>query len=187
VGYTNSGKSTLISALSAARPTIAEYSFTTTGPVLGTVDDGIRNHLWAEMPALTRISAGIKGPGIRYLSQTRRASVILYLLDASSGNLEGDWQNLKSILSESVKEIDQKASVVAVNKIDLTQDGKHIDNLKEQLAPGCPVFYISAKEKIGLDELVACVNSLIEKVKKEQEEVIQPLKIFRPKPVDKDH
>lgn len=187
VGYSNSGKSTLITALSAARPAIAEYSFTTTEPVLGTVDDGIRNYLWAEMPSLTGGSSGIKGPGVRYLSQTHKASVILYLMDASSGNLEDDWRNLKSMLSESVPEINQKASVVAVNKIDLVQYRKQIDSLKEQLAPGCPVCYISAREKTGLGELVACVHSLIEKVKQEQEEVIQPLKIFRPKPVDKDN
>ena len=89
IGFPNSGKSTLLSALSAAKPKVAEYPFTTREPVLGVVDDGVRKYVWAELPALVEGSHAGKGTGNRYLNQAGRAEVLVYLLDARSPGYRG--------------------------------------------------------------------------------------------------
>lgn len=185
LGYPNSGKSSLVAALSRARPEIAGYPFTTIVPALGVVDDGVQKYVWAEIPALMRESADGKGLGARYLSQAERASVIMYLLDAGSENLCDDLDYLKEEVALFDSGLDGKICAVVVNKIDLVEDDNQLRAVKERLAPAnCPVFYISAKEKEGLGELVAGVHNLVKGVKEKMVGEVQPIKIFRPKPVD---
>ena len=186
VGYPNSGKSTLISAVSAARPDIAEYPFTTKEPVLGVVDDGVHKYIWAEIPALMDGLADRKGLGARYLNQTERASVILYLLDANSEKQWDDLQYLKEEVAKQGNGLADKVSVAVVNKLDLIEDGSRLSSIKDKLSPVIgPVFYISAKEKLGLAELIAGVHGIVTAEKQKAVGEEQPIKIFRPKPVDK--
>ncbi|MDD5703950.1 MAG: GTPase ObgE, partial [Dehalococcoidales bacterium] len=112
IGFSNSGKSTLLSALSSARPEIADYQFTTRAPVLGVVDDGVNKLTWVEMPALTRGSGLGKGLGNSFLYQAGRASVIVYLLDAGSTDLKGDFKTLRNEVLAFDGNLAQKAAII---------------------------------------------------------------------------
>jgi GTPase len=186
IGYPNSGKSTLLASLSAAKPVIAEYPYTTREPVLGIVDDGVRKYTWAELPALAKNVHGGKGAGGKYLGQAARASVILYLLDASSQEPLKDLERLQSDVALSDEDIAGKKAVIAVNKIDLLEDAASLETLKETLmGSALPVFIITAKEKQGLGEMVACIHQLVMEEKQKEAGELQPEVVFRPKPVDK--
>ena len=95
IGYPNSGKSTLLAAISGARPPIADYPFTTVEPVLGTVDDGVDKLIWADMPALIEGSHQGKGLGNHFLCHAKRAKVLILLLDSGAEDPGADLRNLK--------------------------------------------------------------------------------------------
>jgi GTP-binding protein len=185
IGFTNSGKSTLLSALSSARPEVADYQFTTTVPVLGVVDDGVNKLTWAEMPAFTKGSERGKTLGNRFLHHAGRALVIAYLLDANSTDLKGDFEELRNEITAFDVGLAQKAAIIAVNKCDDIDDamGNHI---REVLADmGLPVVMISALEKRSLDELISVVHSLALEAKGRPSNEQVPEVVFRPKPIDR--
>jgi GTP-binding protein len=185
LGSPNSGKSTLLSALSAARPKVADYPFTTREPVLGVVDDGVRKYVWAELPALVDGSHDGKGAGNRYLGQAARAEVLVYLLDACSASVGDELRLLREEVDLFDPGLGGKKSVVAINKIDLLDDVDLVDAVKNELAwAGLPVLCMSALEKQGLVELVSTVHGLVEEEKQKMMGEVAPEVIFRPKPVD---
>ena len=186
IGFTNSGKSTLLSALSSARPEVADYQFTTTLPVLGVVDDGVNRLIWAELPALIKGSVRGKGLGNRFLRHAGRALVIVYLLDANSTDLKGDFEELRNEVTVFDDGLAQKAAIIAVNKSDAVDDVETGNYVKEVLAcTGLPVIMVSALERRGLDELVSEVHRLAMEAKKRPSNETAPEVVFRPKPVDR--
>jgi len=186
IGFTNSGKSTLISALSSARPEIADYHFTTRVPVLGVVDDGVNKLVWAELPALTRGSSLGKGLGNKFLHHADRALVIVYLLEANSADLKGDVQRLREEVLAFDSGLAKKTAIIAVNKIDAVDDVIADNYVKEDLADaGLPCIMISALESRGLDELISEVHRLAVEVRNSLSNESAPEVVFRPKPVDR--
>ena len=186
IGFTNSGKSALLSALSSARPEIADYQFTTRVPVLGVVDDGVNKLTWAELPALIKGSSHGKGLGRRYLHHAGRALVIVYLLDASSADLKGDFEQLRNEVKASNGSLAEKAAIIAVNKSDAVDDAGAGNYVKEMLADtGLPLIMVSALERQGLVELISEVHRLAVEVRNRPSSEPAPEVVFRPQPVDR--
>lgn len=186
IGFTNSGKSALLSALSSARPEVAEYQFTTTVPVLGVVDDGVHKLTWAEMPAFTKGSGRGKGLGSRYLHHAGRARVIVYLLDVNSNDLKEDFEELRDELTAFDVGLARKSAIIAVNKCEDIDDGGIGNHVREVLADtGLPVILISAIEKTALAELISSVHRLALEASDRPSDEPSPEVVFRPRPVDK--
>jgi GTP-binding protein len=184
-GHPNSGKSTLLSAVSAARPQVADYPFTTRSPVLGIVDDGVQKYIWAELPALIHGSSQGKGLGNSFLIHAERATVLVYLLDAGSTDIAGEFNRLKQEIEAFDPHLVEKSSVIAINKIDLIEDTADLGKIKEKLTgSGLPVYTVSAALHAGISELILPVHKLIGEHKMGALEEMGPEMIFRPKPVD---
>lgn len=186
LGKPNSGKSSLMTAVSAARPKIAEYPFTTGEPVLGVVDNGVKKYVWAEIPAIVEGSHIGKGLGNNYLGQVKRAAVLVFLIDVVSPDPQSDFRHLYDELVIFDPQIAEKRSVVVLNKIDLIEDDKLLQNIKIHLQDfGLPVYLVSAIEKRGIDGLISAVHGILPDEKKKMVEETQPEVIYRPKPVDR--
>lgn len=186
VGMPNSGKSSLLSALSEARPQIADFYFTTREPVLGTVDDGRNSFVWAEMPAVIKDSNKGKGLGTGFLRHLSRVNVIVYLLDACSVQIEDDLVCLKQEVEGYNPEFAGRKYVVAINKIDQISDISVLSGMINRLgSQGITSFLISAQERSGLKELVETVHKMVVENAIRQREEPVPEIIFRPRPVDK--
>jgi GTP-binding protein len=186
IGFTNSGKSTLISALSSARPEIADYRFTTREPVLGVVDDGVNKLTWAELPALIKDSSRGKGLGNRFLHHAGRALLIVYLLDAGSADPGKDFEDLRAEVEAADDGLAQKAAIIVLNKSDaVDDDGVGEDDKKVLANTGLPVIRVSALERRGLSELISEVHRLAAEARVRLSGDIAPEVVFRPQPVDR--
>ena len=185
LGFANCGKSSLLSAISAAKPDIADYPFTTRQPVLAVVDDGTNKYIWAELPALGKGKDIGKGPGDKLLAQAERAAVLVYIIDAASQNMEEEFNSLKKAVIAFDARLVEKQGVIAVNKIDLVENRVLLEQPGKKLEEfGLPVYYLSVKEKYGLIEFTDAVNKLVKQARAMQSQEVQPEVIFRPKPVE---
>ncbi len=153
VGFPNAGKSTLLSKLSAAKPKIADYAFTTLEPNLGIVqyyDD--QSFVMADIPGIIEGAAEGKGLGLRFLRHIERNSVLLFLIPADSNDIAEEYGILLGELRKYNPELLHKQRLLAVSKCDM------LDNvLKEQLAPTLPkgikTVFISSLTGEGLKQL----------------------------------
>jgi GTP-binding protein len=183
VGPPNSGKSTLLSAISRANPEIADYPFTTRQPVLGVISDGRRDFVVAEIPGLVEGSHLGKGLGNEFLRHAERTKLLIYLLDGSSPTvIEG-----LSILDKEIalyKGLSHKPKIVAVNKVDLPEAQARLPEMEKCFAKlGVPVFYISAVSGQAVLELVRKAREMVEQAIRDEEINAQAqIAIFRPKP-----
>jgi len=189
VGYPNAGKSTLITALSAARPKIASYPFTTLEPVLGAVEVGGENVIFAEVPGLIGDAHLGRGLGHQFLRHVMRTRVLVLLLDGTSGSPMEDMRRLERELVLYDSALGKKPRVVAVNKIDLPEVKAGASRIKKEIftEDSRPVF-VSAATGEGLGELLDEVIKLL-KSSIPQEELaprLEPEKVFHPQPVDLD-
>lgn len=184
-GHPNSGKSTLLAAVSAAHPQVADYPFTTRAPVLGIVDDGMQKYIWAELPALVKGSSQGKGLGNGFLIHAERATALIYLLDAGSPDMVEEFNQLKEEIKAFDPHLAEKGSVIAINKIDLVDDAAEVADIKGKLShTGLPVYTISAALNTGIAELILPVHKIIGEHKTGVLETTGPEMVFRPKPVD---
>ena len=155
VGLPNAGKSTLLAAMSAAKPKIAEYAFTTLKPNLGIIewleDTTPQRLLMADIPGLIEDAHKGAGLGISFLKHIERTNIIVYILDAAGGDCARQYELLQNELRSYDKKLIEKQSVIAVNKIDLIDDMAMVDELQQII--GKEVVPISAAEKRGLDKL----------------------------------
>ncbi|MHB8085972.1 MAG: GTPase ObgE [Dehalococcoidia bacterium] len=186
IGYPNSGKSTLLAAISGAKPQVADFPFTTVEPVLGKVDDGVDKLTWAEMPAIIAGSYAGKGLGNGFLRHIERARVLIFLLDAGAEDPATDLRNLREEITAYDPGMAHKSLVVAITKIDLVEDTGRLEeicNLPGFL--GLPLFFISSSTGQGLKELITAVHKIALQKEIVENGEIQPEVIFRPKPVDR--
>lgn len=183
VGPPNSGKSTLLAAISRARPEIADYPFTTRQPVLGVVSDGKRDFTVAEIPGLVDGSHLGKGLGNEFLRHAERTRLLIYLLDAGSLMVTTDFATLDREIA-LYKGLSQKARIVAVNKIDLPGVEARLPEIRRQFAGlGVLTFYVSALTGQAVVELVGEAMELVGQARGNEEEVSRPsIAIFRPRP-----
>ncbi len=164
IGYPNAGKSTLISRVSAAKPKIADYPFTTLEPNLGVVALGDREFVLADIPGLIEGAAEGKGLGHEFLRHTERARVLIILLDPSELQETGYPEQLKVLLSELAAhspDLVGRPYLVALAKIDT------LDALDEPLAwasqAGIELFPVSSVTGDGLDELMFAVADEVDR------------------------
>lgn len=153
VGFPNAGKSTLLSALSSARPKIANYPFTTLEPSLGIVGyrDG-KSFVMADIPGIIEGASEGKGLGLRFLRHIERNSLLLFMVPGESNDIKHDYEVLSDELKKFNPDMLEKHRVLAVTKCDLLDD-ELISMLKEELPDDLPVVFISAVTGYGLDEL----------------------------------
>lgn len=153
VGFPNAGKSTLLSVLTAAKPKIANYAFTTLVPQLGMVEyRDNKSFCIADLPGIIEGAAEGKGLGHRFLRHIERNSALLFLIPADSDDHRKEFEILRNELLEYNPELLQKDFVIAVSKSDMLDDELKKDIVKE-LPKGFPIVFISSITNKGLTEL----------------------------------
>lgn len=178
LGLPNAGKSTLIRAVSAARPKVADYPFTTLHPNLGVVDVGQhRSFVMADVPGLIEGAAHGAGLGIRFLRHLQRTRLLLHLVDIVPPDPDADpVRNARAIVAELKqysKELAEKPRWLVLNKRDLLPDeeaGKRAREIVRRLRYRGPWFLISGATGQGTRELVEAVMSFLEDRQREQDE-----------------
>jgi GTP-binding protein len=195
VGYPSAGKSSLIAALSAARPKIADYPFTTLHPNLGVVEAGSMRYTVADVPGLIEGASEGKGLGLEFLRHVERCSALLHVLDCATLDPGRDpLSDLDVILGElaayPVPEgqtpLLERPQLVALNKVDVP-DARDLAVLVrgELEARGYRVFEISAVSREGLRELSFALAELVEADRAAKAAApVAPRIVLRPKPVD---
>ena len=153
VGFPNAGKSTLVSALSNARPKIANYPFTTMEPSLGIVgySDG-KSFVMADIPGIIEGAAVGRGLGLRFLRHIERNSLLLFMVPGDTDDILREYNILLDELRRFNPELLQKQRVLAVTKCDLLDD-ELMEMLRDELPQDIPVVFISAVTGFHLDEL----------------------------------
>jgi len=153
VGYPSAGKSSLIAAISAARPKIADYPFTTLVPNLGVVraQNG-QSFVCADVPGLIEGASEGKGLGHQFLRHIERNSLLLFMVPGDTDDIKKEYEILLNELKQFNPEMLDKHRVLAVTKCDLL-DEELIEMLQETLPNDLPVVFISAVTGQGLDDL----------------------------------
>ena len=153
VGFPNAGKSTLLSALSNARPKIANYPFTTMEPSLGIVGyrDG-KSFVMADIPGIIEGASEGRGLGLRFLRHIERNSLLLFMVPGDMDDIKREYEILLNELHQFNPEMLDKHRVLAITKSDLLDD-ELIEMLRETLPQDLPCVFISAVANKGLDEL----------------------------------
>lgn len=172
VGFPNAGKSTLISVISAAKPKIADYPFTTLEPNLGVVDLGdYRTFVVADIPGLIEGASEGAGLGDRFLRHVERTKLILHLVDVSS--ISGrdpisDYEIINRELRNYSASIADRPQIVVATKIDSLDEPERLERLRERAAKdGRPFIAISAVANQGTKELVSMVAKALDEMPKE--------------------
>lgn len=162
VGFPNAGKSTLISVISAAKPKIADYPFTTLEPNLGVVDMGdFRTFVVADIPGLIEGASDGAGLGHRFLRHVERTKLMLHLVDVSS--LSGrdpvsDYEIINRELANYDADLAKRPQIIVATKIDAMDEPDRLDALKKRAKKEkMPFFAISAVTNKGVKELVSAV------------------------------
>jgi GTP-binding protein len=158
VGFPSAGKSSLIAVMSAAKPKIADYPFTTLVPNLGVVQAGDQTFTVADVPGLIPGAATGKGLGLEFLRHIERTSVLVHVLDAAAPEIERDpLADLDAIEAElaAYGGLEERPRLVVLNKIDIP-DGRDLAEMvrPEIEARGLPVYEVSAVTREGLKELI---------------------------------
>ena len=153
VGFPNAGKSTLLSVITAAKPKIADYAFTTITPNLGMVEyrDG-KSFCIADLPGIIEGAAEGKGLGHRFLRHIERNSILLFLIPADSNDHRREFEILIKELEEYNPDLLHKDFVIAISKSDLL-DQELTEAIRKELPVEVPHLFISAVAQKGLTEL----------------------------------
>lgn len=153
VGFPNAGKSTLLSRITAAKPKIADYAFTTLVPQLGMVEyrDG-KSFCVADLPGIIEGAAEGKGLGHRFLRHIERNSILLFVVPADSKDHAGEFEILRSELEQYNPEMLQKDFVIAISKADMLDDELK-EAIKEELPKNIPSIFISSITGFNLPSL----------------------------------
>lgn len=153
VGFPNAGKSTLLSSISAAKPKIADYPFTTMEPSLGIVNyRGDKSFVMADIPGIIEGASEGKGLGLRFLRHIERNAVLLFMIPADSDDIRKDYEILLNELREFNPELMDKSRVLAISKSDMLDDELR-QALSEEIPEDIPTVFISAVTGQGITEL----------------------------------
>ena len=153
VGFPNAGKSTLLSVVSAAKPKIANYPFTTLEPNLGIVSyRDNRSFVMADIPGIIEGASEGKGLGLRFLRHIERNSLLLFMVPADTDDIRKEYEILSNELEQYNPDLLDKPRVLAITKSDLLDD-ELIEALSEDLPEGIPHLFISAVAGKGITEL----------------------------------
>ncbi|MBO5748138.1 MAG: GTPase ObgE [Muribaculaceae bacterium] len=153
IGFPNAGKSTLLSSISAARPKIADYPFTTMEPSLGIVQyRGGQSFTMADIPGIIEGASEGRGLGLRFLRHIERNAVLLFMIPADSNDIRKDYEILLNELREFNPELMDKSRILAVTKSDMLDDELR-EEMARELPEGIQTVFISAVTGYGLTEL----------------------------------
>ncbi|HTC90786.1 MAG TPA: GTPase ObgE [Bryobacteraceae bacterium] len=157
VGFPNAGKSTLISRISAARPKIADYPFTTLEPNLGVVSAGDETFVVADIPGLIEGAHLGHGLGVQFLKHVERTRLLVHLVDVSETTGRDPVEDFRIVMEELEgfsPDLIRKPMVVVASKVDVAQDKVRIDSLKALAAEkGLPFYEISSVTGQGIEDL----------------------------------
>ena len=159
VGLPNAGKSTFLSVVSAARPKIADYPFTTLHPQLGVVRLSMtQEFVIADIPGLIEGAHEGAGLGDRFLGHVERCAVLLHLVDGAAGHVVKQWRTVREELEQYGGGLGEKPEIIALNKSD-AMTPRQISDRKRQLAEasGAPVFVISGVAGQGVPEILGAL------------------------------
>lgn len=188
VGFPSVGKSTLLGAVSAARPKIAEYHFTTITPNLGVVGvpDG-RSFVMADLPGLIEGASEGHGLGIQFLRHVERTKVIVHVVDMAG--VEGrdpyeDFQKINEEVRQYNYKLEQRPMIVVANKMDIPEAEENLVKFREQVGDKHPIYPISGATREGIDELLFAIANALEtapEIKLDIEEVSEDTerKVYR--------
>ena len=190
MGFPSAGKSSLVAAISAARPKIADYPFTTLTPNLGVVEAGDVRYTVADVPGLIEGASEGKGLGLEFLRHIERCAALVHVLDC--GTLEpgrdpiSDLDVIEAELS-AYGGLDDRPRLVALNKADLPEAAE----LAEMVAPilrerGMDVFIVSAATRVGLRELTFAMAGLVEAARAFAPAAEPERIVIRPRAVDEE-
>ena len=184
IGYPNAGKSTLLAAVSAAKPKIASYPFTTREPALGVAEIAQQRLVLAEIPGLINGAHLGRGLGHDFLRHIVRTKILIHLVDGSSASPVENMIRVNNELSLFDSALARKPQLVAVNKIDLPQVQTLVAGIKNAFSSAdTDVFFISAAAGEGVSELMTEAMKMLQSAAAEMktgEKV--PKKVFRPRP-----
>ncbi|WP_329278731.1 GTPase ObgE [Streptomyces sp. NBC_00691] len=188
VGYPSAGKSSLISVLSAAKPKIADYPFTTLVPNLGVVTAGSTVYTIADVPGLIPGASQGRGLGLEFLRHVERCSVLVHVLDTATLESDRDPVSDLDIIEEELRQyggLEDRPRIVVLNKVDIPDGQDLADMIRPDLeARGYQVFEASAVARLGLKELSFALAGIVGEARaaKPKEEATRI--VIRPKAVD---
>ena len=176
VGLPNAGKSTFLSVVSAAKPKIADYPFTTLHPNLGVVAIDGKEFVMADIPGLIEGAHEGAGIGHRFLGHVERCRVLLHLIDATHTNPIASWRTIRTELSAYDDGLARKPEIIALSKCDSAPDDYITDLIKElQKAGAKNILRLSSVTGNGLNEVLRAIDDVIqsERIKEENEGKVQ--------------
>ena len=174
VGFPNAGKSTLISVISAAKPKIADYPFTTLEPNLGVVDMGeYKTFVVADIPGLIEGASEGAGLGDRFLRHVERTKLILHLVDISSFSNRDpveDYEVINRELANYNPDLADRPQIIVATKLDALDEPERLAKLEERARKDRKRFFaISSVTRLGVDELVSAVARLVDEIPRSNE------------------
>ncbi|ALC39871.1 CG13390 [Drosophila busckii] len=170
IGFPNAGKSTLLNALTRAKPKVAPYAFTTLRPHLGTVqyDDHVQLTI-ADLPGLVPDAHRNKGLGIQFLKHAERCTLLLFVLDASASE---PWQQYRQLMHELEQfggSLAQRPQLVVANKMDMEASAANYEQLQQELKDA-NILGISAKMGQNLAQLLSTIRSAYDRHKADEQQ-----------------
>jgi GTP-binding protein len=185
VGVPNAGKSTLLSVISAARPKIAAYPFTTLSPNLGMVTVGYQDFVVADIPGLIEGAHAGVGLGDQFLRHVERTRILVHLLDGASEDPLEDYAAINRELELYSPQLSEKPQLVVFNKIDLPDAQALWPLVREELtAQGVPVMAISAITHANVPELLQRIAARLRELPADHEPPTEELPVLRPAGVE---
>lgn len=178
LGKPNAGKSTLLASVSAAKPKIAAYPFTTLGPLLGVVEIDTRTFVMADIPGLIEGAHQGVGLGLQFLRHVERTRLLVHLLDGASEDPAEDYREINREIELYSHDLAEKEQIVVLNKMDLPQAREKYPRLEEEL-PVEDLYAISAVTTEGVRELMRVIADRLEQMPKKAAEE-EELFVFRP-------
>jgi GTP-binding protein len=183
IGYPNVGKSTLLATVSAAKPKIASYPFTTREPILGVVEVGQRIFVLAEIPGLIDDAHLGRGLGHDFLRHIVRTKILIHLIDGSSLTPAEDMAQVNTELSLFDSALAQKPQLVVVNKIDLPQVRARLAEIGDSFTgAGTKALFVSAATGEGIPELMAETMDMLQSATGAEAGGKILRKVFHPQP-----
>ncbi len=181
IGLPNAGKSTLLAKISNAKPTIADYPFTTLIPNLGVVDFLSTSFLVADIPGLIEGASKGKGLGYNFLKHIERTSVLLHLIDINNPDIYKSYQTIRQELLNYDLKLEKKPEIIVLTKVE-GLDKKFIfetiKTLKERLLKRKKIIAISAVSGLGVEDLLKKASLLIEKQDNVEADIISSIPII---------
>ncbi|MBW5481373.1 GTPase ObgE [Streptomyces bambusae] len=189
VGYPSAGKSSLISVLSAAKPKIADYPFTTLVPNLGVVTAGSTVYTIADVPGLIPGASQGKGLGLEFLRHVERCSVLVHVLDTATLESDRDPVSDLDVIEEELKiyggGLEKRPRLVVLNKVDIPDGQDLADMIRPELEErGYQVYEVSAVARTGLKELSFALADIVAKARARRPKQEATRIVIRPKAVD---